>query len=327
VAREPDPPVGQLHARLRLGRVVQQRREAQPAPAGQLVGERLGQQRAHRLGQLGAEHGGRVALERDGLLEHLERVAVDVAVVVGVLPDPAQRGELGQHDAGQPELVHQLEAGERAVGGDDALQLGEHALGRAPPEAGRVVARRASGGRVDREAQVDREPREAQRAQRIGRERGLGHHAQAPGGHVGAPAVGVDQRPALERLGHGVDGQVACGEVALERAALQRGEVDLPGVSRADHAPAAERVRQLERSGAGGAGEAPRGGARVALDGQVEVLVARAPAEQPVAHRPADQPGGLILQRRAERVLDHPAGAPSRWCTRGTRRLIPHVIS
>ena len=78
------------------------------AAARQLVGERLGEQRVTRRGQrLVAERGRRVALELDACLQHLERVAVHVAVVVGVLLDAPQRRQLGQHGVDEPELVHQ----------------------------------------------------------------------------------------------------------------------------------------------------------------------------------------------------------------------------
>jgi hypothetical protein len=96
VAREADAPVRQLDAGLRLGDVVQQRAEAQPAAAGELVGQGLGEQRADRRGQrLVAQRGRGIALEVDAGLQDLEGVAVHVAVVVGVLLDPAQRRELG----------------------------------------------------------------------------------------------------------------------------------------------------------------------------------------------------------------------------------------
>ena len=80
------------HLRLRLGGVVQQRAEPQPARPRQLVGERLGQERRDpRAEPVVAEDRGRVALELDGALEHLERVAVGVAVVVDGLLHAAER--------------------------------------------------------------------------------------------------------------------------------------------------------------------------------------------------------------------------------------------
>ena len=89
-----------------LGDVVQQRAEAQREAAVDLVGERLGEQRrdGRGVGRPDAEHRGRVGLERDRLLEHLERVGVDVGVVVAVLLDAAQRVQLGQDRRGQPDV-------------------------------------------------------------------------------------------------------------------------------------------------------------------------------------------------------------------------------
>ena len=67
------------------------------AAPGELVGQRLGQQRADRRGErLVAQRRRGIALEVDAGLQDLERVAVHVAVVVGVLLDPAQRRQLGQ---------------------------------------------------------------------------------------------------------------------------------------------------------------------------------------------------------------------------------------
>ncbi len=249
-----------------------------------------------------------------------------VAVVVRVLAHAAQRVELREHDRREAELVHPREAVERRVGDDDPLELREDPLGRDASEARRVGPRRRRGRRVDREAELAREPRDPQGAQRVGGERLGRHHAQPPRGEVLAPAVRVHDLPARERLGHRVDGQVARGEVGRERRALERRDVDLPRLAGADHAPAAERVGQLERRPARRARDAPRGPARVVRDDEVDVLLGVGAAEQAVAHRAADDPRALVAQRLADR-LDHASGTPSRWYTRRTRRLRPHVIS
>ena len=117
-------------------------------------------------------------------------------------------------------------------------------------------------------------------------------------------AVRVDEVAAGERLGHRVDGEVARREVGGERAALQRGDVDLPRLAGADHAPAAERVGQRERRPARRARDAPRGPARIVLDDEVDVVVGAGAAEQAVAHRAADDPRALVAERLADR-LDH----------------------
>ena len=130
----------------------------------------------------------------------------------------------------------------------------------------------------------------------------------------------------MQRLGHRVDGEVAGGEVGVERPALQRLQVDLPRLARPDDAPAAEHVGELERRAAGRPRDPARRGPGVALEHDVDVLVGAAPAEQPVADRAADDPGARVAERVADR-LDHAAGAPSRWYARGTRALMPHTIS
>ena len=77
----------------------------------------------------------------------------------------------------------------------------------------------------------------------------------------------------------------------------------MPGVARPDDAPGAERAGELERRAAGVARDPPRRLARVAFERHVDVVDPA--AEQPVAHRAADQPrlaAGQRLARRLERV-------------------------
>src|SRR3954453_6196051 len=156
--------------------------------------------------------------------------------------------------------------------------------------------------------------------------------AISPPGRGSARAV-ADPAP-VQRLGHGVDGEVPRGEVGVERPALQRLEVDLPRLPRPDDAPAAEDVGGLERGAAGGPERGPPGGPRdparpgpgVALEDDVDVVAGGAASEEPVADRAADDPGARVAERLAD-GLDHGAGAPSRWYARGTRALMPHTIS
>ena len=90
---------------------MQQRGEAHRLAARELVGERLAQQRRDRVGVLAEAGRDRVALDRHDLVEHLERVVVDVEVVEDVLLDAAQREQLGQHLRGEAVRLHQREAG------------------------------------------------------------------------------------------------------------------------------------------------------------------------------------------------------------------------
>jgi hypothetical protein len=72
VAGEPEAPVWALHARPRLGGVVQQGGDPHRVAARQLVRERLAQQRRDRRRMLAEAGRGRVALDRGDLVEHLE---------------------------------------------------------------------------------------------------------------------------------------------------------------------------------------------------------------------------------------------------------------
>ena len=210
---------------------MQQRGEAHRVPAGEVVAERLGQQRAHRAGVL-AEPGCAVRLQGGHRVEHLERVAVDVEVVEDVLLDAAQRGQLGQHDGDDAERPRPAAAPRRALGADDALELGEHALGRHAGQPGRLPAHLARVSGVELEAELD--ARRAARSVRSGSSASAAarDHPQPPRLEVGPAAVGVDQLAAGERLGHRVDREVAGGEVGREVAVAQRHEVDVPAASR-----------------------------------------------------------------------------------------------
>ena len=264
-----------------------------------------------------------IALEVDAGLQDLERVALHVEVVVGVLLDSAQRRQLGQDGGHEVELVHEREAADRRVGADDAAQLGEDALLGGAGQPRRVRADGGGGLGVDLEAELGGQARDAQRAQGIGDERVGADHAQALVVEVAGAAVGVDELAAGQRLGHGVDREVARAQVGLQGAALQRRDVDLPAAVARDHAPGAELVGELERGAACAAAQAARGPAHVAVDDDVEV--GRRAPQQPIAQGAAHEPRALAGQRLAQR-LDHSA-TPSRWCRRGTRAVSAHVTS
>ena len=122
----------------------------------------------------------------------------------------------------------------------------------------------------------------------------------------------IDVPPAAQRLGDRVDREVALRQVGLDRPADERQHVDLPAVVPGDDAPDPERLRQREHVRVGAAGERPGEPARVAADRDV-VVVGRAP-QQPVADRPAHQPGRLVRDpgERLQRAADAHAGVPSR---------------
>ncbi len=69
-----------------------------------------------------------VRLDVERVLEHLERVPVDVEVMVGALADALGRLQLGEDDGGDPQLVEEREAAERVGAGEELAQLGQLAL-------------------------------------------------------------------------------------------------------------------------------------------------------------------------------------------------------
>ena len=207
--------------------------------------------------------------------------------------------------------------GAGAVGGHDALELAEHALGRDALDPGGVAAGRGGGGRVDLEIELGHEADGAQRAQRVVGERGLGDHAHRPRLEVGAAAVRVEQLAAAQRLGHRVDGEVARREVGADVAVSQGDEVDVPAVAGADDAPGPEGAGELEATPARRARDRPRGLARVALEREVDVV--GRPPEQPVADGAADEPRLPARERLARRLERLRSRLPVTWYPRGTR--------
>ena len=129
---ETDPALA-LGSGHRLADVVEQGAEAKPGAPRQLVGERLAEQRADLVGAVAGE-ALEVALDLEQFVEHLDRVVVDVEVVVGVLVDAA---EVARARAGPPRS----------------------------PRAGRAVAGRAAG-RAARRAGAARRTGARRRARR-----------------------------------------------------------------------------------------------------------------------------------------------------------------
>jgi hypothetical protein len=248
-------------------------------------------------------------------------VVVDVAVVEDVLLDAAQRGELGQHRGGEPELVHQLEpAGARGATIRLSSANTRSAATRASPARCAAHRRAVSGSIV--EVELDREPRRAQRPQRVVGERAGADHPQPPRREVGAAAVRVEQLAARQRLGHRVDREVARGEVGGEVAVAQRTRSTCQAWPRADDAPGPERAGERERVRAPrGATRRRRRAASPATRGRGRVVA----AEQPVAHRAADDPRPAgpqaPLATRSTRL------ARCAWCRAARAAEIPQVTS
>ena len=312
VAEERDATVGAHGAGERLGGVVQQRAPAQRLAACELVRERLGQQRRDRLSELGgAENGGRIGLQRDRALEHLERVAVDVAVVVAALLYAAQGIQLRQHGRGDPERVHQLQALERTRGGEDATQLHEHALAGDVPQLGRGARGRVRGVGVGLEAEIERKPHEAQDAQGIVGERARRGHAQAPRGEIGQPSERVVDRLASgDRLGDRVD-------VKSRSARSAASEPPRSGWTSTCQERSRATTRQPEKSSESSKQAAPpaaaRAIARAAVSGEASRTMSRSNVSRPSARSrgapPTSQAG---VSASAARTRAAPPQAPSR---------------
>ena len=302
--------------------------EAQRRAAAHLVGERLGEQRPGVGGALAGE-ALQVGLDLERALEHGERVAEHVEVVIRALFDAAQRLDLGQDDRGQLQLVEQSEAAQRVGPAEQPAQLGELPLPRRIGGERGLRAGERGGLGVDLEAQVGGEADGAQQPQGVFAEGLDADRAQPPPLEVGDAAEGVDRLAAGERHGHRAEGEVARRQVGRDRLAAQRGGVDLPGAVAGDRAPGGELGRELEGEAVLGVGDRLGDTLGVAADRQVEV--GHLAPQRRVAHGPAGDPDvGLARQRppgepdegrRVEALGEaHPA-------TLGTRAEMPQVIS
>ena len=166
-----------------LADVVQERAEAERLPACELVGERL----VEDLAQLALD----LPLQLDQALQHLERVPVDVLVVVVALLDVVELGQLWEHRVEQPEAIGECEALHGARGQHQPAELREDAL------AGRLGhARSCRRGQALRlgvgpEAELRGKARKAERAERIVLIRLRADHPEG---------AGLDVRPAPERV-------------------------------------------------------------------------------------------------------------------------------
>ena len=161
-----------------------------------------------------------VALQLDRLLEHLQRVRVDVLVLAVLVGGHRQRRQLGQDDRGQPGVDQQLEPGARCGTEQQLGQLGLHPLGRDPRQLAGHRRHRRGDLVGDLHLQLRDEPGRPQHPQRVvgegllGRRRGAQHAA----GEVGQPAERVGERAvAGHRQRHRVHGEVAPDQVVDQR--------------------------------------------------------------------------------------------------------------
>ncbi len=112
-----------------LSGVVEKCPEPQTVAAGEIVAKRLVQERAHGLGAL-TRVPLEIAFDLEDLPENLDRVVVDIQMVVRVLSHAAQSFELRQDSARGTQRVQELNPAHGVIGGDQEAQLGEPPLPR-----------------------------------------------------------------------------------------------------------------------------------------------------------------------------------------------------
>ncbi len=337
VADEQDPASLAHGACLRLAEVVEEGREAQRITPGELVGERLRQQRANVRGRR-AHEGLEVGLHLDQPRQHLHGVPVNVEMVVRVLLDPAKRLELGQQGRRRRELVQELQPPHRLGAREQQAQLSELALTRRLRRPSGLRAGESGSPRIDLEHEAGGDPRRPQDPEWVVGEAARGDGAQHPRLEVGQPAMRVHEWGGRvgKRDRDRIDREVAQGEVSLDSIASQPGDVNVPGAVGRQGAPAGELLGQHEHGPARHAADLAGRLPLVARDRQVEVP--DLPAEGRVADRTADDPGSVppaesSLARAygrsgGQQLCDGGTHGPAeRTCTRGTRGAIPQVTS
>ena len=277
-------------------------------PAGEVVRERLGERGGDPRGERAEDRLG-VGRDRGDVLDDLERVTQDVAVVVGALLQAAALLQLGDERSEDADLVH---PGEGPVGGrerGDAAQLVRQPFPGGAPHGVRVLPRARDRVGRDREPELLGEAGRAEQAHRVVAQRPRAHQAQAAGGQVVEAPVKVDDL--IRRVdGHRqrVDRQVPAIEVLGDPGPLERGDVHGHAQVAPLHPPRAEAARQQEAAGAVGPRQLRRGRSGVAVDGQVEI--AHGAAEERVAHPAAHGPGAPVEgSERGEQPAHGPVGA------------------
>ena len=166
--------------------VVERDAAAVLEPAGGRLADvvQQGGQPQHEVGT--GDRSVRSGLERDRLLQHGERVLVDVLVPVVLVDREPQRRDLGQHLVGQPGVDQQLQARPRVRPEQQLHQLGHHPLAGDDLEPAGHLGHRRAGAGLDVEAELGGEPRHPQHPQRVVAERLLRRdgRAQQPPGQV-----------------------------------------------------------------------------------------------------------------------------------------------
>ena len=270
-----------------------------------------------------------------GAVDRPHRVIPEVLARDLVLRNASLRCELGRDVIEQSALGKRSEPDRWPLGRQQQPHLRSDPLAREVSDELRLLPDRLEGRRIDREVERGREPRGPKHAERVLTEtrRRVADRAERPSREVAAPAVRIDQPRRGARLGapgDGVHGEVAPGEVELDRVAEldpmrtpevrvvvvgpERRDLDVldPGIGGADR-DRAERVlvdRAREQT-CGHLGQRRRG--------QVPVL--RFAAGERVAQRTADDVRGMAGRPQpVEQVLDG-CGERRRWIDRRRTRV------
>ena len=310
--------------RLRLGDVVQERRQLQHVAArrsrppsgsaevrGQLLAERR-QRRSARRDAVGAGHG------PERVLEHGKRWGSGCG-------RPAHGLDLGEHDGEEPSAVGTAER----AGGGAAAASSASSSSRTRSAATVASARRARRDMAARVAGVSRKPSvSSSRTPRSARSGSSAarrpREAQAPGARSASPPSGstTGARPrassAAQRHRQRVDREVASGQVAGERGRAEVGEVDACPGGR----PRAPRPVLVEGDEGPAQAHRPRGAPRRA---RPRATRRRGPPPAGVrGERRARRPPPGPAPRRVARRAGAPAATPPEAVSDARARTTPH---
>ena len=222
---------------------------------------------------------------------------VYVEMVEVALLDAPESRDLREHRLREPEAAAKREPSQHLVSGHDPPQLGENPLSRRLGHSRSSRAGEPLGLLVRRERELGGQAREPEGSQRVRFVRARAEHPEHARREIVTPAVRVDDLVPAEEGGHRVDGEVALGQVGLDRASLQRRDVAYELALTVDRPPRAEPVRQPEDRATDGGRHRTRHPFRVARDREVDVR--DAPFQHPVAKRSSHDPRRLRAQRRS----------------------------
>ena len=281
-----------------------------------------------------------VGLDLEPAAQHLDRVRVDVEVVVGALADPAQRLELAAAPPGWRRAGRAARA--RAAGRARRASPRSSAKRRSPAgSAARGAAARGRAATVSRvRLEAERGARAARRASGAAgrRRRSVGEADREPArGEVGEATEWVDRLAAAERHRDRVDGEVAQAQVGLDRRPRAARRCRRPGSRSRRHAPGLELARELEgvaaeqrrRSAGAARATGPSTARSTSVIGRPASASRTAPPTIQIPPWPRPRPARSAdpCSEAASRGLDRARRALTGAAACGTRGEIPQVIS